>query len=131
MKGGKPAIVVGVKIAQHDCVSTVEEVEKRVDVEGIAGGARGGGRDVGVDDVGWVVFDEDGDAEEFDVGVVGVDAAEIEVGVGDGVVDEEEEATATVGAAVTTHWSIIRERRRFGGGTQLCFLYCRYDDVMF
>ena len=103
--------MVGVNIAQHECVAPVEEVEERRDVEGIARSAGGGRRYVDVDDVSWVVFDEDGDAKEFHVAVVGVDAAEIEVGVRSGVVDEEAEAAAAVSASVPTSDGVVGEVR--------------------
>ena len=35
----KPALVVGVDVAQHECVATVEESQKRADVEGVSGRA--------------------------------------------------------------------------------------------
>ena len=39
VKGREPTVVMGVEVAHHDAVSIVEEVDERVSVEGVAGGA--------------------------------------------------------------------------------------------
>ena len=55
------------------------------------------------------MIDEDVDGEEFDERVVGVKLAEVDVCKADGVVDQEEEATAAVTPAITPHNGVTIE----------------------
>ena len=103
--------MVGIGIAQHECVSAVEESEKRTDVEGVTGRARRRWGNVVVDDYRWFIFDEDGNALELDARIVGVDATEIDVDETDGVMDEEDEAAPAVPSSVATdHGEAIEAR---------------------
>ena len=68
---------------------------------------------------------------KFDAGIVGVEAAEVDVDVVDGVLDEEEEAAAAVpGAIAPDHGEALEAgiaRRR----VELCLLNSSDDDVVF
>ena len=92
--------MVGIEVAQDECVPPVEKRKKRADVELVGWGAGRSWRNVDVDDDGWAIGEDDGDGLKFGVGVVGVEVLEIDVVVGDGVVDEEEKTTSTISGAI-------------------------------
>ena len=80
---------MGVEVAQDE--SIILGLEKSGERGSVVGWARGVWGDVDVVDVDGNVVDGDGDGEVFGGGVVGEEVGR-EVGVGEGVVDEDDEA---------------------------------------
>ena len=130
VEGGVPAITMGVKIAQNDCVLPVESLEERVDVEAEVRRAGGRRRNVDVDDGRRFVVDDDGMSEEFDAGVRRVEVAEVDGSEAEGVMDERGKAAAFVTLSISSKdgeigdFGIRRRRLKFA------FLETSDDDIV-
>ena len=131
MKGRKPTLVVGISVAQHECVPAIQEVEERSSVEGVAGRTGRGGRHVEVDDDSWFIIDENGDALQFNMWVSRIDSAEIDIDVTERVVDKEEQSASTITSAVATNNGEIIETRITRRRAQLSLLNRCHDYIVF
>ena len=122
--------MVGIGIAQHESVAAIQEVKQRGDVEGVARRARGGRWNVEVDESGWFIVDEDGDPLQFYLGVSWVNVTEVDVGVTESVMNEEEEASTSITCTIVTNNGESIEARVSGRRTQLGFLYRSYYHIV-
>ena len=131
MEGQKPAVVVGVRVTQHESVAAIQEVEERTDVEGETGWTRGRRRHVEVDDGYGFVIDDDGNPLQFNARAIGVNIVEVDVYVAQSMMDKKEETTTTVACAIATNHHKAIEIRVTRRRIQLCFLDSCYDHVVF
>ena len=122
--------MVGIGIAQHESVAAIQEVKQRGDVEGVARRARGGRWNVEVDESGWFIVDEDGDLLQFYLGVSWVNVTEVDVGVTESVMNEEEEASTPITCTIVTNNGEAIEAGIPGRRTQLGFLYRSYYHIV-
>ena len=82
-----PGVVMCIKIAEDEDVGIVDEVEKRVEIQGVTWRTRRGWRYVDVEDESFHVVEDDRYSLDFD-GLVGDEVAD-DGGEGERVVDKE------------------------------------------